>query len=169
VVDCWWTEDAPPDCGILRPESGKRLMDLKQHALEVRPTNQDERTRIVVESISPERRNKVELKPNDFKNDVDCVVVRLRWDADVDKGRAFFAMLPDEIGATGAEHRFFLEAGKYTGVFYNVSPDKLKTLDRLILYSVEGAKQKAQKVTNLTVGKPNTDARPEKPQDKDDK
>jgi hypothetical protein len=175
VVDAWWTEDAPVDCAILRPENGKRLMDYKQQAVPVRRTNPNEPTGIVVESIAYERRNRVELKPKQFKDDVDCVVVRLRWDPDPDKTRAFFAMLPDEVWGTDAdkkvvppsmEHRFYLEAGKYTGVFFNLSPDKLKTLDKLILYSVEGAKVKAHKLTNVTVGVPNADDRPPKPQDR---
>jgi hypothetical protein len=164
ILDAWWTEDAPPDCGILRPEAGKRLMDLKQHALEVRPTNQEERSRIVVESIRYESRT-VELTPGAVpKPDVDCVVVRLRWDPE--QANPFFALLPEAARATGAEHRFYLEAGKYTGVFFNVSKENLQALDRLILYSVEGARSKAQaQHVSLNLGTPNTDDRPAKPQD----
>jgi hypothetical protein len=131
----------------------------------VRPTNQADRTRVVVESIAYERRA-LQLKPDEkAKPDVDCVVVRLRWDPDVEKGKAFFALLPEELQATGAEHRFYLEAGKYTGIFFNVTKEKLQSLERLTLYSVEGAKLKAHKVTGLTIGIPNTDDRPQKPQD----
>jgi hypothetical protein len=164
VADVWWTEETPPDCDVLRPEGGKRLMDVKQLEREVRPTNQADRTRVVVESIAYERRT-AEVKPKDFRPDVDCVVVRLRWDPDVEKGKAFFASLPDELQATGAEHRFYLEAGKYTGIFFNVTKEKLQSLERLTLYSVEGAKLNAHKVTGLTIGAPNTDDRPQKPQD----
>jgi hypothetical protein len=167
VLDVWWTEDTPPDCGILRPEGGKRLVDLKPHELEVRPTGQADRTRLVVESIAYERRT-VELKPNEKpKPDVDCVVVRLRWDPDPAKVKAFFAMLPDELEATGAEHKFYLEAGKYTGVFFNVSKEKLQSLDRLTLYSVDGVKAKAKEhmVNALPLGVPNGNDRPQKLQD----
>ncbi len=128
----------------------------------MRPTNQVERTRVVVESIAYERRNNIELKPKEFKDGVDCVVVRLRWDPDADKTGGFFAMLPEEIRSTGMEHRFYLEAGKYTGVFFNVSQDKLKTLGKLIIYSVEGAKLKSNHA-QLTVGIPSKDDRPAKP------
>ena len=81
VLQAWWTEDVPPVRKILTAdEAGKRLMDLKQYGpMKVQPTDKDEATRVVVESIVHQRRA-VEKKPGDALADVDCVVVRLRWD-----------------------------------------------------------------------------------------
>ncbi len=159
VLDVWWTQDAPPDCGVLRAENGKRLTDYQQEPLEVRTLNGGDATRIVVESIRHEKRNHVEYQPGKFRDDMDCAVVRLRWDPDAAKGKAFFALLPDGK-ATGWEQHIYLEAGKYTGVFFNVSAERLKALDYLTLYSVEGVKAQANKVPGMQLGVPNDRARP---------
>jgi hypothetical protein len=85
--------------------------------------------------------------------------VRLRWDPDTANGKAFFALLP-EGAATGWEQRIYMEAGKYTGVFFNVSEARLKALDYLTLYSVQGVKAKANKLTGIELGRPKDRGRP---------
>jgi hypothetical protein len=162
VLDVYWTEDAPPSCGVLRAENGKRLTDTdyEHHRLEVKTLNQNDPSWLFVESIRHERRKDVEVKPGEKRPDpMDCVVVRLSWDPDAAKGKAFFAQLPENY-ATGWEQRIYLEAGKSTGVFYNVSEERLKALDHLTLYSVEGVKAKANKLPGLQLGSPNDRPRP---------
>ena len=121
--------------------------------------DQNDTTWLVIESITFEHRDRVEVEPDKFRDNVDCTVVRLRWDPDTQNGKAFFALLPEDY-ATGWEQRIYLEAGKYTGIFFNVSEARLKALDHLTLYSVQGVKAKANKLTGIELGQPNDKGRP---------
>ena len=161
-LEVWWNEDTLPDCGILRSTGGMRVTEMAPRSLEVRPTDQDERTRLVVESIRQERRT-VEVQPGDKKQDVDCLVVRLRYPL-TENGKPFFVQLPDDVAA-GFEHRFYTEAGKYTGIFWNVSKEQADKLEFIKIYSVEGLQRKAHHLEPMALGVPNTEARPQKPQD----
>jgi Mg-chelatase subunit ChlD len=162
-LEVWWNEDAPPDCDILRRTTGVRLADMAPLSREVRPTDQDERTRIVIESITTERRA-VEVRPGEVKQDVDCLVVRLRYPI-AENSKPFFVQLPPDVAA-GAEHRFYTEAGKYTGVFWYVSKEQADRLEYLKIYSVEGVNRKAHHLEPLPLGAPREDSRrPDKPKD----
>jgi hypothetical protein len=161
-LEVWWNEDVLPDCGILRRTTGTKVAEMAPRSMEVRPTDQDERTRIVIESIQQERRT-VEVRPGEVKKDVDCLVVRLRYPV-TEKGKPFFVQLPDDV-ADGFEHRFYTEAGKYTGIFWNVSKEKADKLEFIKIYSVEGAHRKGHHLEPLSLGAPNTESRPQKPQD----
>ena len=98
-----------------------------------------------------------------MKKDVDCLVVRLRYPT-TENGKPFFVELPEGV-ADGYEHRFYTEAGKYTGVFWNVSKEKADQLEFIKIYSVEGAHRKGHHLDPLSLGAPNTEARPQKPRD----
>jgi hypothetical protein len=162
-LEVWWNEDVPPDCGILRRTTGTKVTEMAPRSMEVRPTDQSERTRIVIESIQQERRD-VEVRPGEpVKKDVDCLVVRLRYDVKENK-KPFFVELPEGV-ADGYEHRFYTEAGKYTGVFWNVSKEKADKLEFIKIYSVEGAHRTGHHLDPLPLGAPNTEARPQKPGD----
>jgi hypothetical protein len=131
-------------------------------SMEVRPTDQDEQTRIVIESIQQERR-RVEVQPGAWKDDVDCLVVRLRYPVG-ENISPFFVRLPEDVGE-GCEHRFYTEAGKYTGIFWNVSKERADNLEYIKIYSVKGVLRKAHHLDPMTLGVPNTNDRPPKPQD----
>jgi hypothetical protein len=93
---------------------------------------------------------------------VPCLVVRLRYPP----GKPFLVHVP---GADGYEHRFFSAAGKYTGVFYGWTEDRVKELGFVSLVSLEGFKafcQEAGSHATLDLGKPdgNRGPPPENPQ-----
>ena len=73
--------------------------------------------------------------------------------------------MPESLGAVGQEHRFYTQAGKYTGIFWNVTKEQAQALKSLTLVSVEAAKKKAVAVPKLELGAPDTVGRPLKPPD----
>ncbi len=59
----------------------------------------------------------------------------------------------------GAEHRFYTEAGKYTGIFWNVSEITAKDMKSLTIYSVAGVLNEAHHAGPLDLKAPNRDDR----------
>ena len=51
--------------------------------------------------------------------------------------------LPGDLHVAGEEHLFYTEAGKYTGIFWDVSKESVKNLPSLELISLKEAKSQA--------------------------
>jgi len=164
TLDAHWTEEDPPIAYNLRPEVDefKSVLDLVNKEIAV--PEQDERLRVTVESMRYEKRT-VETRPGELKRDVDCLVVRLRYPV----GKPFLAQLPTTLKPAGYEHRFYSQAGTYTGIFWNVTEEQARSLKTLDLISVEAAKERARKKTfaaeKLELGAPDTTDRPQKPRE----
>ena len=80
-----------------------------------------------------------------------CMVVRLSFPP----GQPYFVLPPD--AAAGCEHRFYMAANRYTGVFFGVDP---KNLASLKLYSVRDLQSKALHAGPLPIN----DTSPERPE-----
>jgi Mg-chelatase subunit ChlD len=145
LIEAWWNESEPPEAAVLERRLLGSLNRLKQLPIEVRPIDQESRTTVVVESVGWEPRE-VEVEPGKFVKDVDCLVVRLRYESGA---KPFFVQLPPEVAVAGHEHRFYTEAGKYTGIFWNVKKDDVEALSYLKLMSVDKARAKAVRVDGL--------------------
>ncbi|MGL4554666.1 MAG: hypothetical protein ACRC33_26165, partial [Gemmataceae bacterium] len=87
-----------------------------------------------------------------------CLVVRLRYKPGTGP---FFVKLGTGDWDGGQAHRYFLDAGKYTGVFWPVTPAKLKALREMTAYSVAELKRSSQSQP-IDLGTPrNGNVRPE--------
>jgi hypothetical protein len=157
----WADEDYPTAAFTLKQGTHyKTLEDLRDKPVAA-DVSETEHTTVVVESVTTERRQ-VEVRPGQQRKDVDCVVVRLRYP---DGTKPFLARLPDEVRPSGEEHMFYVEAGKYTGVFWDVSQETAEKMTSLRLVSIEEAKRNANKVIGLKLGDPGKTARPDPPRD----
>jgi hypothetical protein len=157
VLDVSMLEADPPVARkLVRGSDFKELEDLAALTVKASPSEREEPVGVRVEGVRQERRQ-VEVRPGKVVDGVDCLVVRLSYPPG---GQPFFVQLPGEAGAIGHEHRFYTEAGKYTGIFWNVRKDQADALQRLDLISVAGALEKAFRVENLDLGVPNMQFRP---------
>src|SRR5262249_27009473 len=127
---------------------------IAHRAIQTSVIEKEEQGTVVIESIRHELRE-VESRPGEKKKE-ECVVVRLSYP----KGRPFFADIPNAIGA---EHRFYTDAGKYTGVFFRLTESQAKEqINTINLFSLENFKRKAIHVPGLELGEPNPrEARPQ--------
>jgi hypothetical protein len=154
ILDLWWNQDPLTNCGRLHLNDDP-LPDFEHH--QIRPNEQD--LQVVVESITYETMP-IEISPKQFV-DKECLVVRLRYPKE---GQPFFVQLADPK-ATAAEHRFYQEAGKYTGVFFltgNARPEKPKDL---FLYSIGDALKNGRHIPAWNLKAPTLKDRPAKPKD----
>jgi hypothetical protein len=105
---------------------------------------------------------KVEVKPGEFGAVEECVVVRLSYPK---SSGPYFVQVPGwEPGdGQGEEHRFYLEAGKYTGVFWGRKKESVKGAE-FVLFSVADFKKSALgKGQKLSLGTPGPDKDPPQP------
>ena len=92
----------------------------------------DEKVPVVIESVKHERLTIDRKEPPDFnksselEKDVDCLVVRLRFPP----GKPYLVQVPESLGTVGQEHHFYSAAGKYTGIFWNVTKEQCKRRSR---------------------------------------
>jgi hypothetical protein len=153
VLDAWWVEDKLQETAVLRRGTDfTTLSELQQKPLKIRPTDEDEQVRVLLESVTYERLP-VEVDPRapEKTKDMDCLVVRMRC---LDKHKPFFfVQLPDALKPVGYEHRFYEEAGKYTGVFWGVKEKEVQNLQSLGILSVEDLRRKLS-VTKLEITRP---------------
>jgi hypothetical protein len=137
-LEAWWHDDDPKSAGQLRRDRDdfQTLDDLTGKEVEL---VDQEPVKVTVEKVYYESR-KVERPLDGDKNDVDCLIVRLRYPP----GKPFFVRLPEAPqNLVGYEHRFFAQAGRYTGIFWNVSREDVRALRSLEFVSVEAAKRQA--------------------------
>lgn len=160
-LEVWWHDDVPRSPNrLLKDRDFKTLADLTGKEVDVEVFNQEESAKITVESVRQER-IKAETQPGRIQNDVDCLVVRLRYPP----GKPFFVRLPESLDTVGFEHRFYSKAGRYTGVFWNVTQEQARDLKSLEFISVENVKRKASyHQEKLDLG-PSTTRRPQRPSD----
>jgi hypothetical protein len=137
-----------PFAGLLRRDNGDFRLGMDPHPVPAKLKG-NELADVVIESLRVERR-KVKTAPNPEEK-VSCLVVRLRYP----KGQPFLVHVP---GSAGYEHRFYSEAGKYTGVFYDWTEERVeKDLPNLSLVSLEGFKAFCEKAgchATLDLAKP---------------
>jgi Mg-chelatase subunit ChlD len=148
VLDSWFLDKRPLYAARLdRGTDYKTLSELDGKSVE-----RGGREMVRVESVGWESVAVEETpgKPRAVRN---CLVVRLSFP---DGTRPFFARLPEDLQSqvAGYEHRFYAEAGKYTGIFWDVDPSTANALSSLELISVEEARSKAPPGEKLNLGKP---------------
>jgi hypothetical protein len=149
LLESWCTDVRPPAAATLvRGKDYTTLSDLTARAV----PNQAVR----VESVAWEQLP-VAVSPGKERPVRNCLVVRLSFPAGQ---QPFFARLPDDLVVAGYEHRFYTEAGKYTGIFWDVDENTAKALRYLELISVEQARDKAVRYDPINLGKPNNDPAP---------
>jgi hypothetical protein len=106
---------------------------------------------------------------------VPCLVVRLAFP----KGKAVMVQPQRSVGGStaytdaysgGQEHRFYTRAGKYTGIFWEITPQQaLQELQGLHLISLDRLREEATRITGLNatfkrLKGPENDPRPSPPQ-----
>jgi hypothetical protein len=144
VVDAWWISDrsVPPIARTLKRDTGKTLeQDFDNRKVEI----EDEE--IIIESVQIEKRS-VSISPRDKKDDVSCLVVRLRHKT----GKPVVAQLSG-ISTQGIEHRLYSEADRYTGIFWPVREEQTQDL-ALQLISLESFKKIASHGQLKNLGEP---------------
>ncbi len=156
-LQAWWLGDKLPRLGLPHVvDRGKSILDLKEEPWDRRPEDE----RVVIESV---RLEPCKLRqpggdgrlgaPEEVR---DCLVVRLRYPKD--KGPFFVQLDPRGEWEGGQAHRWFHEAGKYTGVFWStaqpLTPAAAKGLRSLYLYSITELKAASASET-LDLGRPN--------------
>jgi hypothetical protein len=150
-IDVWWNDLPLPEGAIVVRPPDRPLTQLVEKSVVVR-SGETERTPVVIESVTQERRP-MKVRPDEKEaKEVDCLVVRLRYPVGSDP---LFVQLPNGVNV-GAEHRHFTAAGKYTGIFWNVSAATAQELRSLTIYSVGGVLKDAHHVGPLKLGMPDT-------------
>ncbi|HEY7425933.1 MAG TPA: VWA domain-containing protein [Gemmataceae bacterium] len=152
ALRAWWCETLPDPPGTL-VKGSPQLQD-PFHLVNFNWDNKAAPGAVLLESMKIET-HRLQGEEDGPEREVNCLMVRLRYPPD--KG-PFFVHWPGWDG--GQKHRFYREAGKYTGIFWttskNIKDEVENNMKRLNLYSV--AELKAHKgtlhVKELQVGTP---------------
>jgi hypothetical protein len=151
TLKAWWTEQILEAHGQLLkgPHFKESLLELGNRSWPLPP----QMGKVTLESVGLEKcRVKVGLDRSDELTD--CLVVRLSYPPDKEP---FFVRLPERKGKEyGMEERFYAEAGKYTGIFWSVTKEDARMIDRLDLFSVAELKKTPLRVEKLDLGQPNS-------------
>jgi hypothetical protein len=128
TVHAWWSDELVPESASLKGSSfNNQIVRLKGD-------------QIVVESLEFED-HRVETRPGQYSVQ-HCLVVRLGQVKD----KPYWVKLNGIKPAPGEEHRFYKEAGKYTGLFWPVTKDQAaEELTGLSLFSLRDFKQEAER------------------------
>jgi hypothetical protein len=118
----------------------------------------DKQDQVVLEAVELVRDRMVAVAP-EVTQKRDCLVVRLRFPP----GKPFFALPDVETTGGGSEHRLYLDAGKYTGVFWGKNFDDPSKLQSLQIIGLEAFQRRAISKENWELPEPDTKPRPEKP------
>ncbi len=139
----WFSADRerlPPV--VLRRDPDFKTLDALQNRV-VQVDGHD----VLIESVRVER-HWVRARPDKEPEQQECLVVRLKvTDNPADKTRDPRVWVQIEgLDPRGQEHRFYGEAGKYTGLFWSVNQDQLREkLSGLRLTAVAAFKRDAEK------------------------
>jgi hypothetical protein len=160
VIQAWWSEQPVPAVRVLNKKTENKKGDFSSLEELVQFPVRIEGEEIVLESVQFEE-HWVEIKPGLPKEKKNCLVVRLGQVKDY----PVWVRL-EGIEPTGHEHRFYTEAGKYTGIFWPVTEQKAKAdLTGLSFMSLKAFKQQAERanyVLTKAVGEPQaSDSRPQ--------
>jgi hypothetical protein len=146
-LQAWWLQDLP------RPAHGRlhKVTDFKSLADLAKgrpwPTTSDQgQVTLLGAKVETAR---LETQQGRIR-EVTGLVVRLKYPP---AGGPYFVRLPGWDRAV--EHRFYLEAGMYTGIFWNMTKEEAESLEDLELYSIAALKAKGYKVDKLDLGIPN--------------
>jgi Mg-chelatase subunit ChlD len=158
-INAWWTGGSFTNLArrhTLGP--GQSVLNLKEKPWDDRP----EKEAITIESV---RLEPCSLRlPTDEKEGLDqaevrnCLVVRLRYPKDPDGSRPIFVQPGEREWPGGQAHRWFHQAGKYTGIFWPVTEKTAAEIRELLLFSVPELKAKSVSAT-LEMGKPDHESR----------
>jgi hypothetical protein len=96
---------------------------------------------LVIESLRPAREKVLARADARDKEEVPCLVVRIRYPP----GKPFYVQLPPSLPTHGFEHRFYPGASKYVGVFWKVSEEQIKQLKELTVVSLSRTLEDARK------------------------
>jgi hypothetical protein len=157
-LGAWWTTgEVPPSSTLERGKEFASLEKLTNYLFNTTPVGNEATEKVIVEKVEQVRRQ-IEVRPGEAQADVDCLVVRLNYPSGA---KPYFVRLPPGVGALGHEHRFYKEAGKYVGIFWNVSPQQAQELSKLDVVSVEVARRgtKAVHVEGLLLPPPESNSR----------
>jgi hypothetical protein len=156
TMKAWWREDSPlPYAHRLVLKDEEAITSLREKKLVMKDAGDE----VTVESITVEDGVRVPMEQNERTDTVidNCLVVRLRYKPGTGP---FQVEVGDVEWAGGKAHRFFLDGGKYTGIFWPAHPAKLKTLRELKVYSV--AELKKSQSREIDLGAPRSgNVRPE--------
>jgi hypothetical protein len=153
TLKTWWIERSPRARALFTKEVDfQTLFDLPARSRPNDPRLGD----VVFESVELKRLD-IQVEDRSYQKDVNCLMVRLRYPADKEP---FFVRLsnnPDR--KIGEEHRFYTNAGKYTGIFWPVTENDPNNIERLELFSVTDLKNKdlnksAHRVEKLELDRP---------------
>jgi hypothetical protein len=106
----------------------------------------------------------VEVQPGEPPRVQSCLVIRLAYPKD-----SPYLVDPEPIkraDTAGYEHRFYTQAGKYTGLFWPVNAAQFEDLQRFRLISLNRLRAEAVKLGNtaeLKLSRPQSDDKPPQP------
>jgi hypothetical protein len=122
VLEAFWSEDPPPVAGVLRrgQHFGDDLQVMPASTLEVQ-LGKVERGSVRLTSINIEKHT-VGTHDGGVQK-VSCLVLHMTFPP----GKPVMAQPPSEF-SVGQEHRFYSEAGKYTGIFWEMTPRQAQHL-----------------------------------------
>jgi hypothetical protein len=147
MLKTWWIEHPPqPRAQLFKGREFDTPLDLR-----TRPWLEDPQLGdVVLESVNWEK-HEIHVEGRSY-NDVNCLVVRLRYPPEKEP---FFVRLPNYPDRKiGVEDRFYTNAGKYTGIFWNMSETEVRNIERLELFSIAQLKKASRCVEKLELPPP---------------
>ena len=133
MVRVWWSPDleSAPSAAVERGPMLKTLLGLSSRTLPLDGDN------VVIEGVQVEQ-HYVETKPGarELKS---CLVVRMSHGV----GRPVRVQVRG-VRVEGQEHRYYADAGKYTGIFWPVTEEQANELQSLGVISVNAFKREAE-------------------------
>jgi hypothetical protein len=157
-INAWWTARSFTRLALrhtLGP--GQSVLNLKEKPWDDRP----EKDAITIESVRLEpcslrlpREGKEGLDQAEVRN---CLVVRLRYPKDPAGSRPIFVQPGEREWGGGQAHRWFHQAGKYTGIFWPATEKTAAEIRELLLFSVPELKAKSVSAT-LEMGEPDSES-----------
>jgi serine/threonine protein kinase len=163
VLEAFWSEDPPPIAGQLRRgrDFGNDLqLHLDGSGIVQVQLSKRERGEVRLLSLNVEKH--AVATHDGKKEEVSCLVVRLSFPP----GQPVMAQLPDFHG--GQEHRFYSTAGKYTGLFWEMTPQQAQQrVQSLNLISLTGFREAALASghhVRMELDLPDNNPRPRPPQ-----
>jgi hypothetical protein len=135
TVETWWLEEQPTATGALRRGTHySDTLDKLQTAVKVPPGE------VVLGDVRAVPNRTVTARATSVQlvtRSAPCLVVQLRYPP----GQRIFVKKPKV--AMAAEHHFYTEANKYVGIFWDVTADQARSLEKLELMSVDTLKRQA--------------------------
>ncbi len=159
TLKAWWIEDSLRSRACAQLSQGQDFEDLRN----LRPHSWLNDSQLGIVNLESIQRKRCDIQVEGrLHKDVNCLVVRLSYPAE--KG-PFFVRLRlfrshtgdgnEGLSQIGVEDRFYTRAGKYTGIFWNMTEEKIRNIERLELFSVAELKKVSLRVEKLELDHPN--------------